>query len=1626
MGNSYRIKATPGKDQNITLQVDQDFEQLEILSLKIRQDDVYLRSCSDYGVIAGRVFANNGYGIPNAKLSIFIPVSQEDSKNPVINSIYPYKSLDDRNEDGYKYNLLPYTPSYADHAATGTFPNRIDNLINQTAIEIYDKYYKYTVQTNQSGDYLIYGVPLGTQTLVMNLDLSDIGQFSLDPQDLIRMGLATEEEFDGNRFNTSANFASLPQIIVLNKTVEVVPFWGEEDVCQIGISRMDFDITGEANITIKPTSVFMGSLFSTTNDVALKKSCKARQATGNLCKMISGPGEIIAITQSIYHDSNGLPILEKAKLPNGGKLIDGDGTWLFDLPMNYDYVTTTEFGEQIISTDPTIGIPTKGKYRFKIKWQQSKNISEDNKRGYYLVPNVKENGWSGSQTDDDPLTGVLGPTAYNEAVQSYAFDLDWSGYTSGPLDATNTELLSYINCEDRFYEFDYNKVYTVASFIDNLKRMKNRDRFLAIKRINDDTCDDNINKFPSNDGVFHTSIFWFIVNILLSIIGVIGFLLIFVYDLVSAIVRIIWCFVMIILFIIQSIICLAICAINLIPGINLSAKFCKGCFGNALDTKAPFGSFKLPMITYPDCEACDCNQDKIIQAVANPDTPVASQSFVSNTFFYPFNTIDGYSYINDETTYNTFIGSGLICAPYIQRNDLMQIMGGMSGTGVTQGCNGQVGAFSTNDLPFGERINLFNSKGNYYNSTGGRNQIKVNYEPATNNPATKYHFDNTLTFITESAGAQLTAGTIFSLVSPDSSLDNNMSTAPINIFGTNSLTGITTNPATINIPYADTAAPSIGNLSTTYNTPAFATTNTQDILYTYPSDIEYYQVITAMTVTQFRSLIPSPGSRLSNSFGDIVESNLTISGSSCSFTVKPIDAINNLTSYVLICQRGIDINSPAINTHFELGKIFGYNNHSDMIVTGDYKLNIPVQNNNTSTDEILFNHIGVTDNSTMNNGLYLYYPSYVFAPDATNYQPYNTNLHTYYSSLDYNLVNSSSFSIFGHTLDSTKAQLGSIYTKNVSSQAINKYFNVSAGLPNKYGPNESLQGTSFIWLSPTENYYFSPSYSTGNTLTMSNSSRIVMRSDRLPSSETTTINGNNSYLLQQNTGATPYILSSSGFTTNIPPYVGSGTTYSENSDPDTSNAFDLNVLDTFSCENMVSLKCYERVGNVLVINSACTEIDRVVGGCYKFCPSCDCKCKGLGISCAVKILLGISDDFKLWNEYIVRFKFFFALCQDVLSEVFNNNWVNGTLFAFPFKVSTYYNNQNLVSGRSFCTNAVMLHPTTNNFYYRSSPWNGTRFIGQDTPYPAGGQEGSNTVNIKYPTTVLNMGPKDAFLSDVILNGKYGGYYMNSVDSTSAQDTSEITNLFAILRILSPNFLQLLIPSVSNPNPNTIKNLFSRAGKKVDADFAQSVAINSQLGIIPFDSESYDTAPPAPGVVPPVIAAGYGSSDIMMGIYFSATTDAIQIRDFVSPGRIINWNILTNTFAYDSLSIKSQETPHYLWTIQSGGSTIFGTQKNNWATDSINIQKIKYQELDRLSSPYPKYNVSPNEYNARGYLYADNSTIYTTTAYNISPMTLPPNPSLNGAPWYFYFGLIKGSSAMNKFYTKYVGQTGLNE
>ena len=87
---SYRIRTKVGEEPGvINVHLDQSYDLFEILSLKLTQEDAYKLYTSSYGVIVGRIIANGGFGIPNAKVSVFVEVSDEDYINNDKNYLYP-------------------------------------------------------------------------------------------------------------------------------------------------------------------------------------------------------------------------------------------------------------------------------------------------------------------------------------------------------------------------------------------------------------------------------------------------------------------------------------------------------------------------------------------------------------------------------------------------------------------------------------------------------------------------------------------------------------------------------------------------------------------------------------------------------------------------------------------------------------------------------------------------------------------------------------------------------------------------------------------------------------------------------------------------------------------------------------------------------------------------------------------------------------------------------------------------------------------------------------------------------------------------------------------------------------------------------------------------------------------------------------------------------------------------------------------------------------------------------------------------------------------------------------------------------------------------------------------------
>jgi hypothetical protein len=1808
MPKSYRIRTQVGIEKQLDVKIEQDFDFLELLSLKLTQSDVYERRCADYGVVAGRVLVNGGFGLQNAKLSIFIPISSEDENNPIISELYPYKSAADVNEDGYRYNLLPKTPSYSGHVSTGSFPSLSEVLLNRSYVEVFDKYYKYTVTTNESGDFMIFGVPLGSQTLILNVDLSDIGCFSLSPQDLIDSGYSSESQFDGSKFKSSSNLDELPQIISLVKQIDIQPFWGDEENCIIGILRQDFDLSKEINLTIKPTAVFMGSIISTTDDDAIKTSCKPKNNTGNLCELISGPGQILAIRQTTQIDSSGRPILEVAELPSGGKVIDGDGSYLVSVPMNLEYITTDEFGNQVISNDPTIGIPTKGKYRFKFKWETDGGLEKEFQRGNFLVPNIKEYGWSNSNVDPfdpaskttttlsyaasancppfaqsggieitnvvnasgltitingNPYTGSIQsipitagdlvtftstaidnstpqqvtynfyPQYYFDVLRSYAFSLDWDDYV---------DQQAAINCDDTFYEFHYNKVYTTAMFLDRYKNGIGRARHLGIKEIDNRSCKSTVNTFPVNDIIRNFDAIFFIFNILINILSFPFLLILFVAHFIA------WAwpvlkYLLVVLGIyfaydavrdmidwinsgiengafsplggpvvnIGLYFRIAIQALSFVFRFALAAAFTLFTIGFLIRLNN-FPRLGLPMIAYPECTSCDCEcgnaeiDDDIDQNSVNDsiqqqegDAPESEVVLASaKSFLAPVNLSGSYNVThpnyenlpgedvddNNGGPFNCGSGSKFksllttavdqdVDADVVARAliDFKRMFSGydvLSSSGGIKIFNNEfylyhapqpwlfAAADSTgsderwwsvpNSETYPQKLNDFNTRDKFFS---GVNKIKTTVNPSLGNPS----YDDQVLVVLANPGTstQIGVGNIISFQDPALSSSNFLLTgATTNQLGNNAITGTTLTGSSITVPITFATGQ---NTDTTIN--VFIDSPQQTGLSSgiagrevgflqYNTDIEYFQLVQGWTVADFLNLANTSASGFypkdyllheikyrrpdcstdSSSPYNYVDENLG----------PALSGLSNNTNYeVLIFVRGVDAQTQKQEIKYDLSTIFGQSPNT-VVVTGDYYMNVPVQKVSSG--------IKPQAHNVSNGNQTLYHTSYTFSADPTNFTAFTSNLPYYYLSTDDStVVPNQSYKPVPNSAWKTTPQLtvssNMVILDNVGSslnflpKGVSDYIGGGSFLagptpafPNaerhfsfvsNSGCNPECQRQTYYSSSMSSLFYLYAVYSSAyyrynlGPAPFNNSQRMVMRSDRIPTS-TKVENGaasttgfglhqNNNFIYYDAQGiqATPTIT----LNTDIP----NGEQY----DTDAPTG----LTSTLTCEGMVSLQCYTGSGINVGVDPLCVvPTNRVKNGCYCLLNK--------------KYISEYNEDVKLFLEWKTRFTLTLAACRGVFAQTFQNNWINGVLYMFSFnKTNTYAPNSITDPTYNYCEDTLVFNELSNNFYYRSSPWDGSNFIGKKIAINPNWPQslvndlpgvGYNRKQILFPTTITDLGSRESFISEICQSSTFEGYFVNQVKATSYQDNSDIVQLGFLSRITNPFFRQRILPistGGSNSEGKGIVQFFNstRKGDRIDGDWAQMLSINSEWKITPFLNENY----------PNSASIYFGTSNTpqaaLFGLFYETQNPAYINRRQLSPGVNIYslQPLVQSNYGYP----KSQEVPHYKWTITSD-NTIFGSEDNNWDTDVLSSGGFfakKYQSLD--------FNVDP---------YFKTSTVALGYITNFSPYPTTPNPStagtiiqpgsnsapigsnsvLVGAPYHFYFGLNNGKTAIDKF------------
>ncbi len=667
MVQKHRISTNIGSDQKITVELNQDFDFLEILSLKFTQQDVYASLCSDYGVVCGRITANNGLGIPNARVSIFVPQKTEDSDDPVISALYPFTDTSVKDENNYRYNLLPSRQQHGGHTPTGTFPDQKDILTREEVLEVYENYYNYTVKTNESGDFMIWGVPVGNQVIHVDVDLSDIGCFSLRPYDFIKKGVGEDNFERFYKFKSSDDLDGLPQIVQFEKSIEVSPFWGNNDFCEIGISRVDFDLS-QSGIRIEPISLILASTFTDDNSDAVKRSGVIRRKSGYKCNLQTTEGrvECVRYTGNKVYGSDGVTIYPELEYYNVTETIDENGTVMIVLPMNMEYVYTNEFGEQEITNDPNKGLPTTTTARFRFTLE-----GNDAKTGpaSYLVPQIREYTKDGFGTNNDGEYNETLLTTYqfSNVFEDYlniipptGMTLDTGHTMDGDYETHKRDVMLGTNNgnipEDVFYKFIFGKVYTVSSFqgshyevtgAESFFGLSRRDAFLGIKEIRpnvEDDCAAKVNYFPTNFAFRNRIKFGLLVSEVLLFIQ-------YIYTIV-------------ILFVNETLGRLLYSIGGYAMAFNFLGQYYLFGTGVRLRTLAyrimEAGQTVLPLTTYPDCEECttdiDFQSNKGLETLNYyyRSAEIKTKVVPSNNYIYlVFLSGQTPSYLNSSTTTGT-------------------------------------------------------------------------------------------------------------------------------------------------------------------------------------------------------------------------------------------------------------------------------------------------------------------------------------------------------------------------------------------------------------------------------------------------------------------------------------------------------------------------------------------------------------------------------------------------------------------------------------------------------------------------------------------------------------------------------------------------------------------------------------------------------------------------------------------------------------------------------------------------------------------------------------------------------------------------------------------------------------
>lgn len=468
MNKSYKIKLNPLSVENteIKVKLEQNIETFEFLTMTLDTKEVYANFNADYGVLVGRVTANGGLGIPNAKVSIFIPLSEEDERNRDVKSIYPYKLPTDKNNQGKRYNLLPRVSQIDPNTGNvkpkqpfGSFPIKPEVITNSKLLNVHKKYYKYTATTNYAGDYMIFGVPVGVQTVHMSVDITDIGEFSMNPASMVtNLGYSPNLFTDNNiRIKESNDLDDLPHIETQEISVDIIPFWGDVENFEIGITQQNFRIRASLNTTFTifgsvftdgDNAMFGENKYSGSRRIGELFSARDRDENSDMDTVGMATKRIGIVSEKIYYyppDITDFEINNGTVDPARMLLLDNgeytaykrDGDFVFIINCNRNKVTRNENGEEIsVPFDSNVGV-----------------FSEF--RGFIII----------EYTENEIPMLFTGDIGNDTRVTPYRFKLKFPQFANRNQGFNmNDDDLNTKKWKNQSYTFEYNKFYSLSRF----------------------------------------------------------------------------------------------------------------------------------------------------------------------------------------------------------------------------------------------------------------------------------------------------------------------------------------------------------------------------------------------------------------------------------------------------------------------------------------------------------------------------------------------------------------------------------------------------------------------------------------------------------------------------------------------------------------------------------------------------------------------------------------------------------------------------------------------------------------------------------------------------------------------------------------------------------------------------------------------------------------------------------------------------------------------------------------------------------------------------------------------------------------------------------------------------------